>query len=33
MSKHTVLSFFLRFRFHMEMIFFTGEVYIVIVSE
>lgn len=29
MSKHTVLSFFLRFRFHMEMIFFTEEVYIV----
>lgn len=29
MSKNTVLSFFLRFRFHMEMIFFTGEMYIV----
>lgn len=29
MSKNTVLSFFLRFRFHTEMIFFTEEVYIV----
>lgn len=29
MSKNTVLSFFIRFRFHVEMILFTEEVYIV----